>query len=85
MTADEIRTVVDAMSGIGAILRAAAPEYKIEIYRLAGLKVTYKPGLRVVSAEARPSGSCTEVCPRPNTNDIHMVIASREIQLCLPG
>ena len=77
MTADEIRTMVDAMSGIGAILRTAAPEDKIEIYRLAGLKLTYKPGLHVVSAEARPSGSCTKVCPRGDSNP-------QALQICTP-
>jgi hypothetical protein len=68
MTADEIRTIVDALSGIGAILQAADPSDKIEIYRQVGLRLTYKPGLRLISAEATPNGSCTKVCPRGDLN-----------------
>ena len=30
-----------------------------EVYRQLGIKLTYKPGLRLIQAEASPSGSCT--------------------------
>lgn len=84
MTPDEIATLVDAVSGIVAILQAAEPADKAELYRELGLRLTYEPGPRLIKAEANPSGSCTRLCPRTNTKNIHTVIASREIQLCLP-
>jgi site-specific DNA recombinase len=68
MTADEINTLVEAMSGIASILRQADPTDKAEVYRQLGIKLTYKPGLRSIQAEASPSGSCTKVCPEIDTN-----------------
>jgi site-specific DNA recombinase len=67
MTTDEINTLVEAMAGIATILRQADPSDKAEVYRQLGIKLTYKPGLRLIQAEAAPSGSCTKVCPEPNT------------------
>jgi hypothetical protein len=68
MTADEINTLVEAMSGIASILRQADPTDKAEVYRQLGIKLTYKPGLRSIQAETSPSGSCTKVCPEIDTN-----------------
>jgi len=79
MTADDINTLVDAMSGIATILRQADPADKAEVYQQLGIRLTYKPGLRLIQAEASPSGSCTKVCPELNTRSIHTVIASREL------
>ena len=62
------RTLVEAMAGIAAILRQADPTDKAEVYRQLGIKLTYKPGLRLIQAEASPSGSCTKVCPEGDLN-----------------
>jgi hypothetical protein len=64
MTSDEINTVIDALAGIATILRTADPADKAEVYRQLGLRLTYKPGPRIITAEANPSGSCTSLCPR---------------------
>jgi hypothetical protein len=90
------------MAGIAVILRQADPDDKAEVYRQLDIKLTYKPGLRLIQAEASPSGSCTKVCPetntsykhtetgdhrvfdwcpRPDTRDIHTVIAARELMV----
>jgi site-specific DNA recombinase len=76
MTADEIKIIIDAIPGIAAVLGRADPADKSEVYRQPGLRLTYEPGPRMMKAEARPSGSRTKVCPRPDTRDIHTVIAS---------
>lgn len=68
MTADEIRTLVEAMSGIAAILKVAHPADKAELYRELGLRLIYEPGPRLIKAEASPSGSCTKMCPRGDLN-----------------
>ncbi len=68
MTTDEIRTIVEAMSGIAAILKAAHPADKAELYRELGLRLTYEPGPRLIKAEASPSRSCTKMCPRGDLN-----------------
>jgi site-specific DNA recombinase len=68
MTAEEIKTLVEAMAGIATILREADPTDKAEVYRQLGIKLTYKPGLRLIQAEASPSGSCTKVCPEGDLN-----------------
>jgi hypothetical protein len=68
MTVDEISTLVDAMSGIATILRQADPADKAEVYQQLGIRLTYKPGLRLIQAEASPSGSCTKVCPEGDLN-----------------
>ena len=64
MTTNEINTVVKALSGIASILHTADPADKAEVYQQLGLKLTYKPGLRIIEAEANPNGSCTSLCPR---------------------
>jgi hypothetical protein len=80
MTADEIQTIVEALSGIAAILKTAEPGDKAEVYRQLGLNLKYEPGPRKIKVEATPNGSCSSLCPRPNTRNIHTVIARREIQ-----
>jgi hypothetical protein len=68
MTADEIGTIVEALSGIAAILKAAEPADKAEVYRQLGLRPKYEPGLRLIKAEAAPDGSCSKLCPRGDSN-----------------
>jgi hypothetical protein len=55
-------------SRCATILRQTDPTVKAEVYRQLGIKLTYKPGLRLIQAEASPSGSCTKVCPEIDTN-----------------
>jgi site-specific DNA recombinase len=81
MTPDEINTLVEAMAGIAEILRRADPDDKAEVYRQLGLKLTYKPGLRLIQAEAGPSGSCTKVCPEPELNLNYMVDLREDLLL----
>ncbi len=81
MTPEEINTVVEALAGIAAILRTADPIDKAEVYRQLGLKLTYKPSLHVIDAEANPSGSCTSLCPRPNLNPNYMVLLREDLVL----
>jgi hypothetical protein len=68
MTPAEIQTVVEALSGIANVLRTADPVDKAQVYQQLGLKLTYKPGLRIIEAEANPDGSCTSLCPRGDLN-----------------
>ena len=68
MSTDEIHRVVEALGNITAVLRDADPADKALIYRELGLNLTYRPTARTVSAQASPSGSCTELCPRGDLN-----------------
>ena len=68
MTSAEINTVVDALAGIATVLRRADPADKAEVYRQLGLKLTYEPGPRIITAEAHPNRSCTRLCPRGDLN-----------------
>jgi site-specific DNA recombinase len=68
MTAEEIGHIVGALGGIARILRRAEPADKAHIYREAGLRLSYEPGLRVIKAQASPGGSCTSLCPRGDLN-----------------
>jgi hypothetical protein len=68
MNPDEIHRVVEALGNITAVLRDADPAAKALIYRELGLTLTYRPTARTVSAQATPSGSCTRLCPRGDTN-----------------
>ncbi|MEV4235255.1 MULTISPECIES: hypothetical protein [unclassified Nocardia] len=54
MSRDEIRQLVDALGGILAILRAADPGDKLEVYRELGLKLTYNHYDHAVTAETNP-------------------------------
>jgi site-specific DNA recombinase len=83
MTPDEINSLVETMADIATILRQADPADKAEIYRQLGIKLTYKPGLHLIQAEASPNGSCTKVCPEINTRVTHTAIATRELTLSL--
>ncbi|GAB2584848.1 hypothetical protein Aab01nite_53650 [Paractinoplanes abujensis] len=57
MTADEINTLVEAMASIVTILRRADPTSKAEVCRQLGIKLTKKPGLHLIQAEATAPGS----------------------------
>ena len=52
MTGEQIASIVTALGDILAVLRAADPADKAEIYSQLGLRLTYQPGRRIVRAEA---------------------------------
>ncbi|MBV1854615.1 recombinase family protein, partial [Catellatospora tritici] len=81
MTPGEIGTLVEAMSGIAAILKVADPADKAELYRQLGLRLTYEPGPRLIKAEASPDGSCTSVCPRGYMNPKYMITMAGDLLL----
>ena len=68
MSTDEIRTLVQALGDIAAVLRSADPKDKAEVYRQLGLPLIYRPEQRLVRAEASPEGQkygpTYELCPR---------------------
>ncbi|WP_341721307.1 recombinase family protein [Micromonospora sp. FIMYZ51] len=68
MTPDEIRHIVETLGNITTVLREADPADKALIYRELGLRLTYQPTARMVSAQAAPNGSCTKLCPRGDLN-----------------
>jgi len=78
---DQIAAIVDGLGTLLGILRAADPRDKAEVYSRIGLRMTYAPGPETIKAEVVSDdlGRVLNVCPRPNTNDIHTVIASREL------
>jgi site-specific DNA recombinase len=54
MTEEEIRTLVEALGGMLAVLKEADPADKAEVYRQLGLKITYQHEERVALAEVQP-------------------------------
>jgi hypothetical protein len=82
LTEDEIAAIIDSLGNTAAILADADPADKAKIYIGLGLRLTYEPGRKAVIAEAAAIGDHVQkVCRRPNTSNIHTVIASRHIQL----
>ena len=72
MSSDEIRTLVQALGDIAAVLRSADPKDKAEVYRQLGLPLIYRPEQRLVRAEASPNGPnygpAYGLCPRGDLN-----------------
>ena len=52
MTREQIASVVTALGDILAVLADADPAGKAEIFGQLGLQLTYRPGRRIVQAEA---------------------------------
>lgn len=57
MNRDEIQQIVNALGGLLAVLRAAEPGDKLEVYRELGLKLTYDHENSVVTAGLNPQPS----------------------------
>ena len=57
MSRDEIRAIVDTLSGLLDALRHADPADKAEVYRELGVCLTYNHTERTVLAETRPTSS----------------------------
>lgn len=87
MSRDEIRTVVDSLQDLHAVLVDAAVRDKSEVYRHLGLRLTYRPGDRTVRAdvqiEAQPWGY--GLCPRTELNHNPTVVHRADLQLRVIG
>jgi len=57
---EQIQQIITALGGLLKILKQAAPEDKSCVYRLLGLKLTYRPHDRTVLAETQPSAVCAQ-------------------------
>jgi site-specific DNA recombinase len=69
MTTEEITAMVSAITDIVRMLSNAAPADKAELYAQLGLRLTYNPGLRIVTARAEVGRTCTKgSCPRGDLN-----------------
>lgn len=55
MSRDEIAFLVSSLSDLLAVLREADPADKAEIYTQLGLRLTYRPGDKVIQARVSPS------------------------------
>jgi hypothetical protein len=61
--------IVNAITDVLAVLRDADPHDKAELYGQLGLKLTYNPGARTVTARANLGETCTKMsCPRGDLN-----------------
>ncbi len=55
MTEADIKGIVDRLADLAHVLAEADPDGKAEIFRQLGLKLTYKPGERLVRATIQPA------------------------------
>jgi hypothetical protein len=55
MTEQEIKAVVDKLADVARVLSEADADDKSEIFRQLGLKLTYRPGRRIVEAKIEPA------------------------------
>ncbi|GAA3381604.1 recombinase family protein [Cryptosporangium minutisporangium] len=67
MTTEEINALVNALGGIRRVLIDADPIDRAQVYRSLNLDLTYHPGRRTVTAEARPEGHVLMGCVRGGT------------------
>jgi hypothetical protein len=54
MTEADIRAIVDRLAEVANVLADANPDDKAEIFRQLGLRLTYRPGERLVRATIKP-------------------------------
>jgi hypothetical protein len=55
MTEADIAAIVDRLADVAHVLADADPDDKAEIFRQLGLRLTYKPGERLVRATIEPA------------------------------
>jgi hypothetical protein len=67
MTKDQIKAAVVQLGDVMDVLRRADPADKAGVYAQLGLRLTYKPDSRTVTAEARPTDPCRKACVRGGT------------------
>ncbi len=83
MSRDEIGQLVDALGGLLAILRAADPGDKLEVYRELGLKLTYNHNDHTVTAETTPGHMLAYcLCPEGDTCAIHRDRPAETVSTC---
>ena len=69
LTSQEITAMVTAISDVVTVLASADPADKAELYGQLGLRLTYNPGRRTVTARAEVGRICTKgSCPRGDLN-----------------
>jgi site-specific DNA recombinase len=77
MSKEEITTIVNAVTSLITVLRDADPQDKAEIYSQLGLRLTYHPSPRTVSARAEPGRPCTKgSCPRGDLNPFAHILST---------
>jgi site-specific DNA recombinase len=65
MSKEEIAALADTITGLMAVPHHAEPADKTDIYTALGLRLTYNPGPRTVTARAEIGQTCTKgSCPR---------------------
>lgn len=67
MSKTQIKDLVNQLGDIVATLNEADPPNRAEVYAQLGLRLTYQPARRVVTARAQPAQPCTRVCVRGGT------------------
>ena len=51
LTEEEVVAIVEQLGDMITVLRDAAPEHKLDVYRNLGLRLTYEPDTRTVRAD----------------------------------
>jgi NADP oxidoreductase coenzyme F420-dependent len=78
----KITVIVNAITGLMAVLRDADSLDKAEIYSQLGLRLIYHPSPRTVSARAEPGRPCTKgSCPRGDSPLTYMPALTGELVL----
>ncbi len=82
LTSPEITAMVSAICDVVTVLAAADPADKAELYTQLGLRLTYNPGRRTVTARAEVGRKCTKgSCPRRDTTVTYMPAITGELVL----
>jgi site-specific DNA recombinase len=68
MSKEEIHTMIAALGNIRLVLADADARDKAEVYQKLNLHLTYQPADHAVIAEAQPSATMSELCPRGDLN-----------------
>lgn len=86
MPSDQLDAIAEAFNDLFRLTRATrrSSRDKAELYSRIGLRLTYRPGPETMIAEVvTPANDRVfDWCPRPNTSDIHTVIAECELVVC---
>ena len=64
LTTSEIANLVASLGNITNVIKQAEPTNKAQLYGDLGLRLTYRPEQRLVSAEVDISRSCASTCRR---------------------
>jgi site-specific DNA recombinase len=73
LTKEEIQVLINAITDVITVLRDADPQDKAALYGQLGLKLTYNPGAKTVTARARLGDTCTKrSCPRGDSTATYM-------------